>query len=519
MRAYELGSTPEALSARGVDFPPRSIWSKWGSDTASSAGSAIQVSNDEENIYLTLPERGNGQEISIYLNPNTRSNFDNHFRYLYHVIRIDAEGEVYKGTTIEKQGYTADGKFVPASDVGIESRKLANGYRITVPYEVLEMDGVSFQPFGFNVKWKSLGQEVFWSGRSANNMEMGRLVLSRAPGVRMAGISFGKRYDVEQVQIRDYVTHPQLYAGVNHAAITLVNEGPDCEVEIVAGIEGEEPAIKTVQLQHHESRQVTLEYQAGPKQLTRFNVSLAVNGEQQSLHPFPIQVPLAVEMVLDQDFYYPEEDSAWIELHNRYRPVPQQGELQVEVTNLRDNRVVQQFKVPLAEEITTIPVDISHIGINSLPVMDHAVTVRYLDEHQKILGEQTKRFGRINHTKRRPLPPIEKVRIDETGRLIINDDFRFFPVLTSNHIMDWDEAVDMGANVFKGTYSDDPFGYRDKAWEKNAYTIFIGPSTPAALDTFKLDPESLVVHPGVLGTYNRQFYYWNQTKEWIDFRK
>lgn len=526
VRAYELGSSPEALAARGVDFPSRSIRSTWGSDTASLAGSGIRASNDRENIYLTVTGRENAQEISIYLNPDIRISYDNHFRYLYHVIRIDAEGEVYKGTTIEKQGYTADGEFVPAADLGINRDLLENGYRITVPFKVLEMEGVSFHPFGLNVKWKSLGREVYWSGQSANNMEMGRLILSGPPGVRIRNITFGKRYEDEQDQSQDFVSHPQLYAGENQAKITLANEGAACQVKLEGGIKGEGSSSETLQLLADETREVILEYQAGLGRLTEFHVGLTVDGEQQHIHSFPIEVPEAVDMCLDQEFYYPEEDSVYVEVHNRYRPVPQQGELQVEVINLRDKRIVQQLKVQLKEGITTIPVDINHIAINSLPVMDHAVTVRYLDGDQRLLGEQTSRFGRINHTRRSPLPPIEKVWIDETGRLIINDDFRFFPVLASNHIMDFCETVDMGANVFKGQYYGDYKGvdsYADleNAWKRNAYTLFIGPYKPATLDTFRLDPRSpeLISHPGTLGTYGHQFYYWKLTREWIDFRK
>lgn len=525
VRVYEPGTTAEALARRGVEFPPRAIWSKWGDELASSAGINLKASNDSENLYLTLPVKQKNQEISIYLNPGTRSNFGNHFRYLYHVIKIDPDGQVYKGTTIEKQGYTADGEFMPAADLGIKKDTLEGGYRITIPFKVMEMEDVSFQPFGFNVKWKSPGREVYWSGKAASNREMGRLILSRAPGVRISSILFGERYFDEQDQSQDFVSHPQLYAGRNKAKISLVNEGAACQVEVEAGIEGEVLSNEHIQLETNETKEVEMGYEAGSGRITAFQVNLKVNGEKQTLRPFPVEVPAAVDIATDQEFYYPEEDSAYIEVHNRYRPVPQEGRLQVELNDLRNNRLIQQFSVSSDSTITTIPVDISRVGINPLPVQDHSVTVRYLDGNNKVLAEQTRRFGRINHTKRRPLPPIDKVSVDGTGRLIINDNFRFFPILPSNHIMDWDEAIDMGANSFKGQYYDyagvDPYADREKAWEKNAYTIFIGPYKPATLDTFKLDPRSpeLMSHPGVLGTYDHQFYYWNLTREWIDFRK
>ena len=521
VKAYELGSTPEELAVRGVDFPPRSIWSKWGSDGQSSTGTTIKASNDDENLYLTVPDTSNSQDISIYLNPNTQSTFVNHFRYLFDVIKIDADGVVYKGTTIEKQGYTVDGEFRPGAEFGIESRRSGDDFLVTVPYKALKMKSVSSQPFGFNVMWRNSDQRVFWNGKAANNREMGRIILSKAPSVRIKSIQFGQRYTEVKGQLQDFISQPPLYAGLNQAVIMLTNEGPDCQVDIVGGIADELEVRKNVHLQHQEVKRVTLDYQAGLEKLTTFNLTLSVNEEQKITRSYPIQVPSAFEMVLDQEFYYPEEDSAFIEIHNRYRPIPSEGKVQIEVTDMRDSQIIQSFSLKFTDTISVIPLDMRDIRVNPLPVQDHCVTVRYLDEDQKILGVQKKLFGRINHTKRRELPPIEKLAVDEKGRIIINDNFRFFPVLISDHIMEWGASIDMGANVLKSTYVKDSTDYsdRDKAWEKNAYTLFIGPYTPEEFDRFEAEAESLIVHPGVLSTYNHQFYYWHLTTEWIDFRK
>jgi len=523
VRVYEPGSDIEELMTRGVDFPPYSIWSKWGSDCPISNGKAIQVSNDDKNLYLTVSDVYNSKEISIYLNPNTQSAFINHFRYLFDVIKISPDGMVYKGTTVEKQGYTVDGEFRLAKEYDIKSRRSGADYFITVPFKALGMNGVSSQPFGFNVMWKKSEQKIFWNGYAANNTEMGRIILSKAPRVRIKSIQFGQRYNKEKGPLQDFISQPSLYAGLNQAVLMLTNEGADCQVDIVGGIADEQVVRKTVHLRSQEIKRVTLDYEAGLERLTAFNLILSVNGEQQINHSYPILVPPAIEMVLDQEFYYPEEDSAFIEIHNRYRSIPSDGKVQIEVTDLRDKKIIQTVSRKFTDKTSTIPLDIRHIRINPLPVQDYSVTVRYLDNDKKILGEKTKYFGRINHTKRRELPPIDKLRIDDQGRIIINDDFRFFPVLLSDHIMEWGSGIDMGANVYKSRYVKDStdFRDRDKAWEKNAYTLFIGPYTPEEFDQFKTETEreSLIVHPGVLSTYNHQFYYWKLSNEWINFRK
>lgn len=521
VKTYELGTNAEELRLRGVDFPPRTVWSKWGSDKQLLNCTELQVMNDDKNLYMTIPNIYN-QEISIYLNPRTKSDFVNHFRYLFDVIKITADGAVYKGTTIEKQGYTADGKFSLASKAGVKSYKSGSKYQITIPFKVLEISGIQTDPFGFNVMWQNGDQKIYWNGKAANNKEMGRIILSRAPSIRIKSIKFGNRYDKVKEQTNDFVSQPPLYAGKNQADIILINDGPECQAELVAGIEDEHMEVKNILLKHQEVRHVALDYQAGLERLTSFNVTLSVNGEQKIAQSYPIEVPSAIEIVLDQEFYYLEEDSAYIEIHNRYRPIPEEGKVQIEVTDLKDHRIIQSFSRKLTDTISVIPLSINNIRVNSLPVQDYSVTVRYFDKGQKILGVQTKNFGRINHTKRRKLPPINNLTIDDKHRIIINGDFRFFPIIVSDHIKEWGAGIDMGANVFKSCYvKKDSTDYkdRDKAWEKNAYTLFIGPYSPEEFDQFESEDESLIIHPGVLGTYNHQFYYWKLTDEWINFRK
>ncbi|MEN8227665.1 MAG: hypothetical protein ABFS38_05880 [Bacteroidota bacterium] len=521
IRAFELGTSTDELVLRGVDLPTPSISAKWGGGPQSNSSSEIEVSNDAQNIYLTVPKKYDSKEISIYLNPQTQSAFVNHYRYLFDVVKITSDRQVYKGITVEKQGYTADGEFKPAEEYGIELREEGHAYLVTLPFEALQMAGVSFQPLGFNVMWNSGQQKHYWNGNAANNRAMGRIILAREPGIRIKSILFGKRYFHEKEQSQDFISHPQIYAGINEAEISIVNDGADCDVEIFAGIQGEPLASERFYIKQWETKQITLPYQAGLEEMTEFNVTVKPEGQQPINRTYPIQVPPAIEIILDQEFYFPEEDSAVLEIHNRYRPISENGMVSVEVTDLQNEEVLQKFDHHLTDQLTNISIDIRGFRTNPLPVQDYSVVVSYLDDNQKVLGRQTRRFGKINHTKRRELPPIEKLTVDEKGRIVINNDFYFFPIVPSVNIMEWNEAIDLGANMYRGYLReiDNYFEERDRAWEKNVYTLTIGPLTPDFLDKFDTIAENLLVHPGFLGCYGKQFYYWKIDPEYINYRK
>ncbi len=521
VRLFELNTTRKGLEERGVVFPKRSISSEWSSVCQEANNSEIQVSNNAEYIYLTIPKRNENEEISIYLNPKTKSTFINHYRYLFDVIKIDSDGQVYKGITVEKQGYTADGEFKPAQDYGIETSHINDTYQLSIPFTALQNPDISFQPFGFNVLWKHDNHKVYWNGKAINNKEMGRIILDKRPGLRVKSLLFGKRYFYEKDQSQDFVSHPQVFAGENEAVITLVNDGKDCQVAITAGIKGESSTTEKFNQKQGETKTVLLHYQAGLKKLTDFNVAVTVNDKLEIQQTYPVQVPSALEFVLDQEYYFAEENTASIEIHNRYRPIVKNGKVEIEVTDLMNGKVVDRFTKKLKHSVDTISFNIIDCRVNSLPVQDYLVKVTYIGENGKLLSKQTKRFGKIYHTKRRELPPIEKLTVDDKGRIIINDDFRFFPIVPSVNVMDWHDAIDLGANVYRGYYREKEkyFEERDRAWEKNVYDLTIGPMTPEILDKFQAEAESFLVHPGFLGCYGKQFYYWKLEPEYINYRK
>ena len=121
VRAYEIGTNAEELEERGIDSPRNSISSVWGEPKEDVEG--LQVNNDGENLYINVPKEEDGEEISIYLNTQTESRFVNHYRYLFDVVKIDKEGKVSKGITVEKQGFTADGEFGEGSEYGIKVKE------------------------------------------------------------------------------------------------------------------------------------------------------------------------------------------------------------------------------------------------------------------------------------------------------------------------------------------------------------------------------------------------------------
>ncbi len=518
VKAWELGSDREELLSRGVDIPGQSLSARWGQPEPDAG--KLAAGNDADNLYLSIPWQ-QGQDVYVYLNPRTKSTFINHFRYLFDVITIDPEGRIFKGTTFEKQGYTGDGLFEPADACGITGERSGTGYLLTIPFHSLRISGVSFEPFGFNIKWEDGGKKKYWNGNAANNRNMGRLILAKEPEIRLVSLEFGRRYYYEHDQSQDFITYPQLYAGNNEAALVLRNDGEDAEAEITIAIKGEKPVKRTVQLKRLEVKTIAMPYQAGLEKLTEFTVTVKVQGEERINRTYPIQVPPAIEIMPDQEYYYPEEDTAVIEVYNRYRPLPEDGELRIEIKDLKERKVVKAFTRSLKGKEIKVPVNISGLRINPLPVQDHAVTVIYYDGSGNKLGEQTKYFGRINHTERRKLPPIEKVEVDEEGRIVINGDFRFFPIVPSVKVQRWDESNDMGANMIRSHlgHGFTPFEDRDKAWAKNIYTMTIGPYRLEDVPVFEQIADSLMEYPGFLTLYAKQFYYWHITPQWLSIRK
>ncbi len=520
IRAYEPGTDSKELEARGTDFPTPSLSAKWGKPEL-PAGPGIEVYNDSENIYVTVPQQQMGGEISIYFNPRIKSTSMNHFRYLFKVVKIGSDGRVYRGTTFEKQGYTEDGAFEPAETNNITSEKTGTTYMLTIPFKSLKMSGASLDPVGFNVRWKDEGREHYWSGKTASNHEMGRIILAKKPGLRIQKVIFGRRYFDEQDQSQDFISHPQLYAGSNQVEVTLTNDGPSGEAGLVVGIQGIAQAEQQFQLGHSRSRTVTLPYQAGLGRMTEFTLTATLNEEVQISRTYPLQVPAAIEIVLDQEYYYAEEDTAFLEIYNRYRPFPEGGAVNIEIMDMRDQTRVQSFTRPLTDKKVLVPVDIREYRVNPLPVQDYSVSVIYHDGQGNELGKDIRYFGRINHTERRKLPPIESVNVDDKGRIVINGNFRFFPIVPSVKKQKWDESNDMGANMIRSHLGEGftPFRDRDRAWEKNVYTMTIGPYRLKDVPLFEEQADSLIEHPGFLMLYAKQFYYWHLTPEWIAVRK
>ncbi len=521
VRAYEIGTTPKELEERGIDYPRYCISSVWGKPV--EAGNGLQVNNDEENLYINIPKKGDREEIYVYLNTQTESKFVNHYRYLFDVVKIDKNGKVSKGITVEKQGFTADGEFRDGREYAISLDTKDNSYLLTVPYKSLQQKPEINKPFGFNVLWQKGKEKDYWHGKAANNKEMGRILLSKAPNIRIKSIEFGKRYYYEEDLSQNFISHPQLYAGLNEAVVNLLNEGEGGKVEVKLGIEGEKLSSASIEMKKGEEKEIVIPYEAGVNKLTEFEISVTKNGITEVEESYPIIVPPAIEIIPDQEYYYSEEGKAAVEINNRYRPMQKNGKVKVEVKDLTNNKVVDSFNENINKSVDTLEIDIIGYRVNELPVQDYLVTVTYYDDNGNKLCKAEKKFGKINHTKRRKLPPIKKLTVDEKGRVIINDNFRFFPIVPSVNVMDWDEAINMGANIYRiytpSSIDSVAFFERDRAWEKNVYTLTIGPFGEKIIDEFEKKAEDMLVHPGFFSIYSKQFYYWNLPPEYIQQRK
>ncbi len=525
IRAFEW-ATPEAeLIRRGVAIPPRVLSASWGDGTRLAARKGIRAENDATHLFLWIPQRGK-TDMRVYLHPRVRSDFLNHERFLFSVLRISADGSGSLGTVVEKQGYTSEGLFAPAAEKGVRIEEAGTGWRISVPFAALGLEGPGQDEFGFTIAWKAGRRETLWSGRAPNSREMGRIELARPPSIRVKSVRFGRRYFEETDQSQDFISHPQIYAGLNQAEVVLVNEDVrPRSLSLRAGMSDGPAVRRQVDIEAGECCAVPLEYDAGLGRMSSFQLVIEEGGRSLLDRYYPLIVPPAIEAVLDQDHYFPEEQ-ARLEIHARLRPLGAGGKVRVELRDRTQDKVLMVLDRAISESLTEIPLDISDLRVNPLPVQDYEMVASYRDRTGRELGRARIPFGRIRPIERRPLPPIQKVELDENGFLVLNGNVRFFPIVPSVNVMEWDDAIRLGANVYRGQYHQGAASLedRDKAWALNAYSIIIGPGSPHPgdpdiLDRFAAEAEGLLVHPGFLGCYGKQFYYWRLTDDLVRYRR
>jgi hypothetical protein len=523
VEAWEWGATREDLIRRGVNVPAKCVVSSWGNLEVGTRRNSVLSANDDTSLSVFIPGAQACPETRIYLNPQVKSDFLNHYRFLYHVLRISASGKSELGEVVEKQGFTAEGLFVNAEQLGIDVAAEHGGWLVRVPFQALGTKGDASEPFGLNIVWKTDATERLWTGRTFGTRDMGRIILARKPSLRLKSLMFGRRYFEEPDQSQDFISQPQVYAGNNSGEAVLVNEAESgCKVDLTAGVRGEKAYRQSVSLEPGEIKTVALPYDAGGEKAGFFDLKMRTNDGVQFARSYPILIPPGMEVVLDQEFYYPEEKEAVVEVYNRRRPIPKGGRVTFAVRDLAEQKVVLQSAQAFDQGFGKIHIDIQKTRINPLPVQDYELTLIYQGSDDQVLGRASTAFGRIRHTERRPLPPIHSLRLDDQGRLIINGNFRFFPIIPSVNVMDWDEAINMGANVYRSSYAVDGPQFKDteRAWAKNAYTVTIGPDVnPHILENFQKEATRLLAHPGFLACYGKQFYYWKLSKELVEYRK
>ncbi len=515
----ELPDSGASTLPSAVFAPERELTSEWGT-LDHPLPDRVTVANDRENLYLAIPKYTTNHDTNVFLNSRIHAGFPNHYRYLYDVIRISEDGSCQKGTVAEKQGYIATGSWIDARDIEVTLEHVQGCQVLTVPFRALNLDGPHDFPIGFNVQWQTPNAPIYWTGNEINADHLGTLIPALPPKVRVASLRFGNRHDLEPDQSQDFVTHPQIYAGQNQADLTLSNPGEAITVQVTAGVQGEEPFQGNITLAPGETKSVTFTYNTGLRTSAEFEISLSVGGSEILRSTYPLVVPPAIEMVLNQEFYFPEEKEATVEVHNRFRPLSKAVRLLFSVEDMTNGKVVYKKAHQITEPTSQFTFPLNELRVNPLPVQDYRVTVTGLGTKGALLCSQSARFGRIEHTQRRPIPPIERVRVDDKGRLIINDDFRFFPIVPSVSVMEWHDAIDLGANMFRAYYGGefDDLEETNKAWALGAYTLTIGPG-PDQVNDFQNAAPKLLSHPGFLSCYAKQFYYWNLDQNLIDYRK
>ena len=506
--------------------PSKTLHSAW--DSIGAPGEfEVAAAMGPEHLTLSIPPTPDSQAFRVYLNPAARAPFSNHHRYLFHVLRMERGKAPEFGTAVEKQGYVAEGDFAEATRAGIEWVVTAHGDEFQIPWRALGMDSPPDTPLGFNIRWSSGENYEFWTGKSPAVAAMGALIPPVPPGLLVRSLRFGNRWETETDQSQDLVSHPPIYAGINEGTVWVTNSGADAAFDMVAGVRGRPVFEGRFTIAANETKAVPFRYDAGSGNLGTFDIGLRQDGRLVFEDTYPLVAPPPVELVLDQAFYFPEEAEATVEVHARYRPLPEKGRAEVALRDLAANTVVSTLRHNVDGPVSTFRFPLSELRVNALPVQDYAVAVTLFDDRDTVIGTQSARFGRINHTDRPTLPPVESVKVDDTGRLLINGSFPFFPVVPSLNSEPWDEGIDLGGNMYRPIYSPDSknperaksmVAAADKAWSKNVYLMPIGPG-PGQVEAFEAEVPEIFAHPGFLGCYPKQFYYWNLSDDQVAYRR
>ncbi len=523
VRFFEYNSGEKELRERNVFLPPKKIISNRGKELNDNG---LFVSNDNDNIYMKIPFKNNQKEVKLYLNPLIRITGINHRRYLYHVLKIHKEKSAQWGLVTEKQGYTAEGLFEPAKSFGISVKRDKEFVEIKIPFKAIKMNRPSFEPFGVNFMWIGKdGKKTLWTGRRINNREMGRLILAKRKPISFVSLEFGDAYYNDRDQSDDFISYPQIYAGENRGRLVLSNKNQlSKKIIIVYGMKDLKLNKKEIILPPLKNSFIDLKYNVGLKRNTEFVLRIYEEGKEIFNSSFPIIIPPSIEINTDKDFYYPSESRAELRIYDRYRPISKGDVVYIKIVDLKRKRVILRKRVYINSKKKVIYFPIKNLRINKLPIQDYKFEVILKNGKGQTLGKAEKPFGRIYLPEKRKLPPIKKVSVDKNGHAVINGNFKYFPIVPSvDKLMDdnWDEAIKMGANIFRAWFNKKTFFQRDRAWKKNAYTLTIGPGFDRKqLKMFESkEGENLIKHPGFFSMYGKQFYFWKLSGRLINYRK
>ncbi len=523
VRFYEYNSSEKELRERNVYIPPQKLISNWGEQLRENR---LSVSNDDDNIYMKIPFENNQQEVKIYLNPLIEITGINHRRYLYYVLKIHKEKGAQWGLVTEKQGYTAEGLFEPAKSLGISVKRDKESVKVKIPFKAIKLNGPSFEPFGINFMWiGENGDKTLWTGRRINNREMGRLILAKKRLIELISLEFGNAYYFDRDQSDDFISYPQIYAGENTAKLVLRKKTQlSTKIVIVYGMKDLKLNKKEIILTPLKNNFIDLKYNAGLERNTEFVLRIYKDGKEIFNSSFPIIIPPSIEINTDKEFYYPSESKAELRIYNRYRPLLKGSSLSIKVVDLKRKKVVLRKNVNISNKKKTIYFPIENLRINKLPIQDYKFEVIFNNSKGHVIGKAEKLFGRIYLPEKRKLPPIKKVSVDKNGHAVINGNFKYFPIVPSvDKLMEdnWDEAIKMGANIFRAWFNKKTFFQRDRAWKENAYTLTIGPGfDKKQMKMFKSkEGERLIKHPGFFSMYGKQFYFWKLSEGLINYRK
>lgn len=480
----EVSTPVNDLLARGIE-PPIQTVTAFPNDgtsmpaTACPAG-AVQFTYGTDTLYFSfMGAVPAGGSVELYLATHDELAYDNETVASFFRITAPDEGPVRLERAFERIDRAfaiRDAVFYlndPRSSRIVRTVESGGNPRLdlSIPYSVLDAAPKPGDVWRFNVVRSSGGTASAFASGPLTRRRFARLAFDRLPALAVTPVRFGTRPAVT-LQQNPWVTITDTYWGDNTLDLNLTNRATvDREVIVRLTGTGITKTEGRFSVPAGQTASVQIPYRAAKDGLGVMGLEIEdATGARLTEEHYPFCIPPAIEFRPGRRFLYPAEETLDVQGEVFMRGPDAPASLALILVDLRSGSTVRRLDVPVSGNAFAAHVNVTDLRINEDPIADYALVAQAPGGVEARLL-----FGRLRKPVFDPLPPIDRVDVDNDGMLLVNGQ-RFFAIVSSLNVKDLRkghaESSAMGCNVskhnFSPPYSDvrDVFDY---TWSLNTY--------------------------------------------------